>query len=154
MNVAAGAELRGIDVRLPKEKAFPIRGTVEGPAEAFQRGGRVQLFLTGSFNGVQIQQSAAQDGSFTFDMIKPGAYVIDAWYNAAYWGRQEITVKDAPVEGVTVRLQPTMEISGRIEIEAGDGSVAKPQGQIKVQLSPNSPGPFIGIPHAAGDGGR
>ncbi len=39
VNLAAGAELRGIDVRLRKEKAFPIRGTVEGPAEAFQRGG-------------------------------------------------------------------------------------------------------------------
>ncbi len=135
VNVAAGAELRGIDMKLPREKAFSVRGTVEGPAQAFQGGERVQLLLTGAVEGSGTQTDAAPDGSFNFDMMKPGAYVIEAWYRAAYWGRQEITVKDAPIEGVTVRLQPAMEVTGNVEIEVADGSVAKPQGQVKVQLN-------------------
>lgn len=146
VNVAAGAELRGIDMKLPKEKAFSVGGTVEGPAEAFQGEERVQLFLTGSSEGVQFGASAAPDGSFAFYRLKPGVYVIDARHGARYWGRQEITVKDAPVDGVTLRLQPSMEISGEIEIEgAADGSAAKPQGQMKVRLAPDSPGPFFGL---------
>ncbi len=136
LKLAGGAELRGINVRLPKQRAFRVQGKLEGPPEVFQPGGILQLFPADSSGGNPLQAGVGLDGGFVFDMVKPGAYVIDAQYLAGYWGRQEVTVGDAAVEGVTVRMQPRMEVKGRIEIEAAaDGSVAKPQGQMKVHLN-------------------
>ncbi len=136
LKLAAGAELRGIDVRLPKQKAFRVQGKLEGPPEVFQRGGILQLLLTDLSGGNPPQAGLAPDGSFVFDMVKPGAYVINAEYLAGYWGRQEVTVGQAAVEGITVRMHPRIQVSGKVEIEAAaDRSVAKPQGQMKVHLS-------------------
>ncbi len=151
LNLAAGAEVRGIDVRLPKQRAFRVQGTLEGPPEVFERRGMLQLFLADSSDGNPLGAGVAQDGSFVFELVKPGAYAIDAEYFGGYWGRQEVTVGNAAVEGITVRMQPAMEVTGKIEIEAAaDGSVAKPQGQMKVQLNRPVAGRFFGMqPQAA-----
>ena len=148
LNVAAGAELRGIDLRLPKMRMYPVRGNVEGPPELFSAGkrGMLRLFLADSNEVGEDRAAVEQDGSFVLGLVRPGAYVLDAEYYAGYWGRQEVAVGDAAVEGVTVRLQPAMEIAGKIEIEPGaDGSVAKPQGRMTLQLVRKSAAPYFGI---------
>lgn len=151
LNLAAGGEVRGIDLRLPKIPVVRVSGRVQAPPEVFERQAGLQLFLVDSGTGDQQSADAARDGGFVFDMVRPGAYVVELAFYPGYWARQEVTVGDAPVEGVTVRLQPAMAMAGEIEMEAAaDGGAAMPQGQMKVQLMQNSPGPFFGmLPPAA-----
>ncbi len=150
LNLAAGGELRDINLRLPKLPAVRVSGKVEAPPDVFERQAGLQLFLVHSGTGDQESTDAGRDGGFVFDMVRPGAYVVELAFYPGYWARQEVTVGDAPVEGVMVRMQPAMEVTGEIEMEAAADGGAPPPGQMKVQLMNNSPGPFFGmLPQAA-----
>jgi protocatechuate 3,4-dioxygenase beta subunit len=138
VDVAAGAELRGMDIRLIQAKVYAVRGkTVDSsgaPPSAIvsltrkEDSGNVLALLGGS------TQQVRPDGTFEFRNIVAGTYVLQVAQIMAnrdqpanVTGRVEVTVGDANIEGVVLPLIPRPEITGTLTLEDGDiTSLLKP----------------------------
>jgi protocatechuate 3,4-dioxygenase beta subunit len=150
VDVAAGAEMRGIDIRLLRGKIFTVRG--KAAVESAMPGSAVVTLsrkddgsnLPAVLNGGGSTQ-LRPDGTFEFRDIIPGTYVLQlAQVNVAggnprpnLTGRVELTVGDADVEGVVLPIGPAPEISGTVRLEDGDlATLVKPaQGRLQLVLA-------------------
>ena len=142
IEVAAGAQLRGFDIRLRREPLFSIRGKLPGVAhEGAQR--IVQLMQRGG--GGRRGFSQQQDNeNFQFMDLLPGSYVIFASIleeGKRSIARQIVEVVNADVEGVVLNVAPTAEVSGVVRVE---GTPAHPPGEMNVNLRADLPAIFGG----------
>jgi uncharacterized GH25 family protein len=142
LDVTAGAELRGIDIRMRRAKVYSLRGkavdlvTGAAPANALvtftaKNTGDSPLIGLTSLNQVK------PDGSFEFRNLLPGTYVLQTVNNISlngsqvggYAGRAEFTITDSNVEGAVLALGPVPEINGTVKLEGGDlQTLMKPPG--------------------------
>ncbi len=131
LEVAAGGELRGIDVRLLTGKVYGIRGKavssspLPSPAIVALRRKDDNSGFPPGLNGGTNQ--LRPDGSFEFRNILPGTYSLQ--FNPVNMngsappnvtGRVDVTVNNADVEGVVLPLGPGPEIEGTVRLEEGD----------------------------------
>jgi uncharacterized protein (DUF2141 family) len=142
IEVAAGAQLRGFDIRLRREPLFSIRGKLPGVAhEGAQR--IVQLMQRGG--GGRRGFSQQQDNeNFQFMDLLPGSYVVFASIleeGKRSIARQIVEVVNADVEGVVLNVAPTAEVSGVVRVE---GTPAHPPGEMNVNLRADLPAIFGG----------
>ena len=134
VDVAAGGEMRGVDIRLRKAKIYTVRGkAVDASGVASQAlvaftkkdesGGLVGV-LTGGGGLTQLRP----DGTFEFRGIVPGAYVLQVLQGgsvngsppASLTGRVEVTVADANIDNLILPMGPGPEITGTVTLEGGD----------------------------------
>ncbi len=146
VDVAAGGEMRGMDIRLLQAKVYIIRGKAVDasgvPASAFvtlarkENGGDLPAVLNGG-GASQVRP----DGTFEFRNILPGTYVlqlgqviaVNGNQPANVTGRVEVTVGDANIDDLALPLVPRPEITGTVTLEDGDlTTLLKP--------APNAPG--------------
>ncbi len=140
VDVAAGSEIRGIDIRLLRAKVYTVRGkaaSASGVPEralvAFVRKEEGSANLPAILSGGSITQ-LRPDGSFEFRNIVPGTYVLQvlqAILNgnapANLTGRVEVTVADANIDNLVLPMIPGLEITGTVKLEDGDiGTLLKP----------------------------
>jgi hypothetical protein len=132
IDVTAGGEIRGLDIRLRRAKVYTIRGKAVdasgAPATAVvgfirkeQGGSLVNIINGGSINQLR------PDGSFEFRGIVPGTYALQTMQvtvngsgPANLTGRLEVTVGDANIDGLVLPLGPGPEIIGTVKLEDGD----------------------------------
>ncbi len=132
IDVAAGGEMRGIDIRLLQGKVYTVRGkaastsSLPSPAMVSFRRKDDNTGLPPALNGGSNTQ-LRPDGTFEFRNILPGAYVlqftpvnINGTTPANLTGRVEVTVNDANIDGVVLSLGPGPEIAGTVKLEDGD----------------------------------
>jgi uncharacterized surface anchored protein len=118
VRVLAGAEVRGINLRVRTARAYSIRG------KAFNASGEpltgIPLMLV-SING-SMSNAGTTAGRFEFQNVLPGNYVIQA---APYGERNSVnrltahvpvTVGDEDVADVRVTLGPGAEIPGLVKL--------------------------------------
>jgi protocatechuate 3,4-dioxygenase beta subunit len=139
IDVSAGGEVRGMDVRLLRAKVYTVRGKavdasgVSQPAVvSFTRkedSGNLIAVLGGGTSPVR------PDGTFEFRNIVPGTYLLQVMQMIAVNGNQpanltgrvEVTVGDANIDGLVLPLGPGPEITGTVKLEDGDiSSLLKP----------------------------
>ncbi len=116
VEVAAGAEVRGLEIRLRKARTFRIRGTA-APDMAL-RLFRANADLVPHAAGV----IAGPDGRFEFTGVLPGRYILET----------DDSVGFSPVSSGDGRAVPTGVLLGRAMVEVSDGDledVALPLGQ-------------------------
>jgi protocatechuate 3,4-dioxygenase beta subunit len=81
VEIAAGAEVRGIEIRLRKSRVFHIRGRVINTADGTPAG-RVSLRLVPRGETVvpqtDVGTNAVSDGRFEFEGVLPGAYILES----------------------------------------------------------------------------
>jgi hypothetical protein len=132
--LAEGAEITGIDFRLPKVRAVTLRGRLVSPIENFV-GSQVQVVLAHSDGNTASyinRASGAVDtasGRFEFRAVAPGSYWLVAsqiYHGRAWSGRipVEVSAASAP-ENLTVSLTSAFELEGRVELEVNTTSLAK-----------------------------
>jgi hypothetical protein len=160
IDVAAGSEMRGTDIRLLKAKVFTVRGKAVdasgGSAQAivsFTRkddSGNLLALLNGG-GASQLRP----DGTFEFRNIIPGTYVlqmgqvmaVNGSQPANVTGRVEVTVGDANIDDLVLPLVARPEITGTVTLEDGDiTSLLKP--------AQNSPGQAVAVNPALPRPGR
>lgn len=74
LDVAAGAEVRGIDIRLSRAPVYPVSGKLTGLPATFKR--RVEVTLTGAGNAPGDTAEAAPS-AYRFDLaVLQGQYVL------------------------------------------------------------------------------
>lgn len=160
VDVAAGGEIRGIDIRLLRAKVYTVRGKAASasgvPAQvlvAFVRKEEGSAGLPVTLNGGSITQ-LRPGGSFEFRNIVPGTYVLqvvqaDANGNAPanLTGRVEVTVADANIDNLVLPLGPGPEITGTVRLEDGDIATLAPLLRFTLSLT-ETEGVPIGSPNA------
>ncbi len=77
ITLAAGADVRGIDIRLRKARVFHVSGRVVN-ATTGRSGTNLPLMLVskGPFPSTDATQALGDDGHFRFDSVAPGSYVL------------------------------------------------------------------------------
>ena len=165
LDLVAGSEMRGIDIRVRKTRFHRVAGSVTGlPAAAtaadatkqkgkgkagdgfIPGGGGVILALTPrSGGGRQIAGAAvnAADGTFEFAAVPPGSYYVVA--QAPGPAQQRVTARvpvdvgNSDVNNVAVRLQPAMAVSGKVTVDSTQPAVRL--SSVRLTFTPSEPGP-------------
>jgi hypothetical protein len=147
VDVAAGGEMRGVDIRLRRAKVYTVRGKAVDTAGmpitalvAFAKKEDNSAGLVGILGGGGLTQ-LRPDGTFEFRGVVPGAYVLQvlqANVNGTpqqnVTGRLEVVVADANLENLVLALRQGPEITGAVKLEGGDiATLLKP-------ASNNTPG--------------
>ncbi len=150
LDVMAGVELRGIDIRMRRAKVYSIRGkavdavTGAPPANAILSFSPKSAGDTAVQTGTSINQ-VRPDGSFEFRGLLPGTYVIQTLNNISlngspsggYVARAEVTISDSNIEGAVLTLSPAAEINGVVKLEGGDlQTLLKPPGSQNSGVNP------------------
>ena len=133
VDVAAGGEMRGMDIRLLQAKVYTVRGKAVDPSGvptsailSFTRKDDTSN-LPALLNGGGTSQ-LRPDGTFEFRSIVPGTYVLQLMQvnvvngnqPANVTGRLEVSVGDANIDDLVLPLVPRPEITGTVTLEDGD----------------------------------
>ena len=149
VSVGSGEEESGIDLQLRPVPARRISGRVVGPAGP---AGGVGLRLVSSDPTVQrtspatlidVPQAMADgNGTFVFVGVAPGAYTLYVITRqgqgdpSTFWAADEVTVGDADLKDVEVRLKAGATVSGRVVFEGA--TTPTPEQYQRVNLNPRA----------------
>lgn len=123
------------DLELRLDPGLKIRGRVE-PAELAQVSLQLRpesmrlgagMFMLGGGGEVE----SAEDGSFELGPVKPGVVTVMARAADGRVGEAEVEVGDAGADGVIIRLEPRVRVSGTLR-----GTDGQPVAQAQVSLRP------------------
>lgn len=131
VNVTAGNETGGVDIRYRPEHSYAVRGTVVGNAQgpsgdAPLRRTVISVTLSHAASGVAVAFTtivpSTGDNVFDFDGVPDGIYELTAQSapgtsNAALAPPQRINVSGASVTGIVLTLTPMGSVSGRLLLE-------------------------------------
>lgn len=122
VEVSAGQDASGIDVRIQSVQTFHIRGRVNGvPSNNAHE--RTVINLTpreDEFMIFNAQSSIRPDGSFDMAGVAPGAYYLNAFSMSGQIrnrARQEVDVGTGDLDGVVLTLTPPGSIKGVARLE-------------------------------------
>ena len=135
IDVKAGEEVNGINVRMAPAHAVRVRGTVKGPGVKSYGIGvmlsrKGQEFADGS-RFARVDEA----GSFELTGVTPGKYVVSAASfadNKRTSARLPIEVTDSDIDNVALILSEGVDINGRVRVE---GNLSLKDRRIRVTLS-------------------
>jgi protocatechuate 3,4-dioxygenase beta subunit len=140
VEVKAGEETSGIEIRMTHQQNLTISGQVAGVPSSNTRA-IVSILSKGDGGPGTNSSSVSTDaqGHFTFGSLKPGTYTIFAqWFGEKTHLQsqvQKISLGTTDVSGVVLSLGPAGEVSGTLEITPSDRRVT-PLEKLTVSFSP------------------
>ena len=132
VNVSAGNETGGIDIRYRTERSYAVRGTIAGQnAPAGGPMGRTAIAVTLSHSGTGVVVAATTIvplngiNAFNFEGVGDGVYELTAQTasgtsDAATALPQRVTVQGASVTDLVLTLTPMSSIAGRVLLETAE----------------------------------
>lgn len=115
LEVRAGQQYGGIDVRLPTVAVYHVRGAVR-PWGAWT--GPRSLTLTRRDGGIFDDSPAlGKDGSFDQSGVAPGSYWLRALDMSLVGIQAPVEVTDRDVEGVVFTAVPPVDLKGQVRFE-------------------------------------
>ena len=128
--LAAGQDLRGIEIRLERARQFSIRGNVVQPDGAPAPGGMVLVLPLSAQSSSSLGITGGKlapvraGGAFEASGLVPGEYAVEARIGpdgpVRNAGRSEVRVTDSNVAGVVVTVNAPAMVRGSIRLEEGD----------------------------------
>jgi hypothetical protein len=121
IEVGAGGEIRGIDVRLVKTRVWRVRGKVNGPGGERGRGA-IQVGLTpaeGPANNRLMAVARPPDGLFEIRNVPSGSYTLHAQSQAGgqtYAAVLPVQVTGSHVEGLVLNLTTGGDLQGVVKL--------------------------------------
>jgi hypothetical protein len=120
VEVAAGAVVQGVELRLKKARTFHIRGHIS----AAQAGRHTYALFLLAHGGAQSSMQRQVDAKGDFDMpnVLPGRYTVQAGYSGDGTYRAtnvDLEVRDANIENLAVNIGPPLTVTGRLAAEGG-----------------------------------
>ena len=129
VELGAGAQVRGLEIRLHKVPVFRVSGKVVNAVTGEAGSGTVvNLFRQGEVPGISARSTGLSDGKFSFNDVSPGSYVLETKSTAEpedrppMVGRQIISVGGRDLNGVVLELRPGIELSGAVIVEGSPPS--------------------------------
>jgi hypothetical protein len=127
LEVKAGQDLTGMDIRMRTAATFHIRGKVVGPLPEGNNMNRLNVSASARDDYFEampwMAQSSIMTKDRTFDIsgIAPGAYTVSLFGNAGPMrviGRAEVEVGQADVNDVELMIQQPGTVHGQVSFEA------------------------------------
>jgi uncharacterized surface anchored protein len=149
IDVGAGGEIRGIDVRLIKTRVWRVRGRVNGPTAERGRGA-IQVALSpaeGPGNNQQMSMARPPDGQFEIRNVPSGSYILHAQSQAGgqtFAAVMPVQVTGSHVEGLTLNLASGGDLQGTVKLV--DSTTPIELKSLSVMLRPVGLGGFGGTP--------
>lgn len=148
IDVTAGAELSGFDLKLLKGRVSRIRGKVLDSAGQPMKNYFVQVMPkeSGFFMGFMMNNFVRQpDGSFELGGIQPGSYTLmvqgqmipGAGPGPALNYREPLEVGTENIDNLIIRVPPPIKLEGQISVK-GDPPANFDKQSIRIQLSDES----------------
>jgi len=139
VEVAAGQELSGINIRQVTSATFHVRGKVVGKfAEEdpkFRGGPRAMIAITpkDGDSPFELGRELLEENSNTFDFsgIAPGSYVVSYQTvnnRTQQYAQQVVEVGSSDVNNVTLNIVPTFSLHGQIVVEGTPDASANQKG--------------------------
>jgi protocatechuate 3,4-dioxygenase beta subunit len=141
LDVAPGATLQGVDIRLQKIPAVRVAGRVVTPDNQPARAIvmlRPHSDAGSAYMGQEISRAFDRQGRFQFSAVTPGSYFLTAQMNGEderLWARMPVEVGASNIDGLVLTLVPGAELSGVVKFEGSPES--SPSG-LRVFLDPES----------------
>ena len=137
LEMAAGAQLRNIDIMLARQHTVTVRGRVVNEAPGSSNV-NVILSAHNPFGGSGNSRGALVNpqGGFEFKTVVPGNYVLVAMANVpgkAYTARIPVQVAGADIDNLAITIYAPLTIEGRVTI---DGDTSEKLGNLHVALGP------------------
>ncbi len=123
VEVVAGGEATGIDIRYRGETGHIVSGTISGLGESARAGLTLRYAQSGGIVGYGSTQQNENESGFAIYGVPDGEYELTASYgnseteDYSYSEPRRVTVKGADVGGLVLRMVPTANVSGRVTIE-------------------------------------
>ncbi|HEY6391509.1 MAG TPA: carboxypeptidase-like regulatory domain-containing protein [Bryobacteraceae bacterium] len=138
--IAAGAQLKGIDIQMRRAKLYAVRG--RQILDQAHRHVSLQIVPVDSEQSVGFSSGVRiSSETFEFQNLLPGSYVIMAVRmdgEKRSFARESVQVVNGDVEGVNLAFAPGADVAGVVRIEG-----ALPSGSpIAVSLQLETPSPF------------
>jgi len=148
IELEAGQELPGIDIRMQKARVYRIRGKVVGSGPRPLRNVRLMLFPRerGPMMGMAGGPGTAvkEDGSFEIGYVQAGSYYVTVMPQGpqSTLGKVAVDVSRDNVENVILTLGGGATVTGSIRLDGDAQQAEQAQGKkitfasVRVQLSP------------------
>ena len=131
LDLSAGGELRGIDIRLLKRRVYSFRGKMLDRLTNASPAGLPVGLVRADSGGLTNLSKTRPDGTFEFSGLAAGRYVVQTMPGnltgpdgqsvpSNYSARMEVTITDASLDGVVLALAPGFEVNGTVKLEDGD----------------------------------
>jgi protocatechuate 3,4-dioxygenase beta subunit len=128
IDVGAGGEIRGIDIRLIKTRVWRVRGRVAGVDNAGGRGrSAVQVSLMpaeGPANNQLMSTARMPDGIFEIRNVPSGSYILHAQTQGnglMFAASMPVQVSASHVDGLTMQLASGGDLQGTVKLVDADG---------------------------------
>lgn len=140
--IKAGAHVSGIDVQLRRASVVRVSGRVltESAAPILMIN-LIEAAPGSRTAGKSLDLMGKPDGTFTFDRVRPGRYLLHAasgFDNEPWQGKQWIEVGNEDVNDVQLTLGPPQTLQGQIRVE---GQAKLPAG-LHALLEPREENPI------------
>lgn len=127
IEITAGQNVPGTDIHLQRAATYHVRGKVERLPGTASLKTTLSLMPGGEQTALAQTQSLKADGTFDFEKVLPGSYVLqltalDSAGLAGIFARQEIQVSAADLDGVLLSFIPPLTITGRVTLEGVDNA--------------------------------
>jgi hypothetical protein len=128
LDVAAGSQIRGIDMVLSKARTVRVKGKVTHDLPTGRSNTQVTIMprnfagFVGSIRNSRVDAA----GNFEIRGVTPGAYVLTAMVNdgtTTRQGRLAIDVGSAALEGVQIAIGAGISVTGRVRSESESAPV-------------------------------
>ena len=138
VSVAAGTDVRGVELRVRMARVYKVRGKATNQNGEPVTGVPLMLVHTVGGNRGSMSNAVARGGAFEFQNVVPGVYAIESLpfrgpESASMTAYLPVTVGEGDVEDLRVTLSPGAEISGTVKL----GEVAFSQ-HLFVNLQPSN----------------
>lgn len=123
--VAAGAEVRGLELRVRTARVYSIRGKATNQSGEPVNGVPLMLVHADGPSRGSMSNAGTRGGLFEFQNVVPGVYAIqslpvrspEGGATASMTAHLPVTVGDADVENLQVTLSPGAEIPGSVKLD-------------------------------------
>jgi hypothetical protein len=141
VDLKAGQELPGVDIRMRSVEVFHVRGKVAADFTANNGGPLILFLMSRDADMVRMfddMAMVAQDHSFDIGNVAPGQYWLSS-PNSKGASRQPVDVGSADVNGLAMTTQPEIVIHGSLEVAGAPAATAKDKSLegIRVSLQPD-----------------
>lgn len=125
LDVVAGTDMRGIDVKLVKAHTVSVRGHVTNAVLPGHHAIDISLVPGNSNRGAFSRQAYQADASGRFEIrsVTPGSYLLQASVSESdkfYTARQPIEVRDQDVDNLNLTIFLGVALPGRVRVEGND----------------------------------
>ena len=138
IELSAGAQLRGFDIRMRQEARYSVRGKLPAVLKNGSEGVAVHYMLWMRSRGDRNRMGYSlhmDEENFEFSDVPPGSYLVVCTPNNGEKGlhaRQLVEVVNSDVEGVTLNMVSPVAVSGAVRVE---GTPRQPLEGLRVSLA-------------------